>query len=81
MSSQQPNATTRRSFLASTGTLAAASVLASTAGAQVHVAGSDTIRIALVGCGGRGGGAATNALSVPNASIELVAVASVVSST
>jgi predicted dehydrogenase len=77
MSSQQPNATTRRSFLANTGTLAAASVLASTAGAQAHVAGSDTIRIALVGCGGRGGGAATNALAVPNASIELVAVADV----
>lgn len=68
---------TRRDFLATTGRLGAASVLAGAAIPHVHVRGGDTIRIALVGCGGRGGGAAVNALSVANASIELVAVADV----
>lgn len=77
MSASKPNPTTRRDFLANTGRIAAASVLASTAVPQVHAAGSDKIRIALVGCGGRGGGAAVNALSVPGAEIELVAVADV----
>ncbi len=76
MSDSHPGPT-RRSFLATTGRLAAASALAGTAMAHVHPGGSDTIRVALVGCGGRGGGAATNALAVPGASIELVAAADV----
>lgn len=37
----------------------------------------DGIRVAIVGCGGRGGGAANNALSVPGADIKLVAMADV----
>ena len=41
---------------------------------SVHAAGSDTIRIALVGCGGRGAGAAVNALST-RANVKLVAMA------
>lgn len=44
---------------------------------KVHVAQDSTIRIALVGCGGRGTGAAINALTVANGPIELVAVADV----
>jgi predicted dehydrogenase len=44
----------------------------------VHVAENGTIRVALIGCGGRGTGAAINALSVPNGGpIELVAMADV----
>ncbi|MCA8977721.1 MAG: Gfo/Idh/MocA family oxidoreductase [Planctomycetes bacterium] len=77
MSTGHPDPTSRRDFLVSTGRLAAASILAGPAISQVHVGGSGKIRIALVGCGGRGGGAAANALSVPGAEIELVAMADV----
>jgi hypothetical protein len=77
MSAPTPESSTRRDFLSTTGRLAAVSALAGTAMPQVHAGGTDTIKIALVGCGGRGGGAANNALSVPNAQIELVAVADV----
>jgi len=75
MSAPTPSST-RRDFLANTGRLAAGSVLAGALPA-VHAAGSDKIRIALVGCGGRGCGAATNALAVSGAMLELVAVADV----
>src|SRR5690242_21306939 len=37
----------------------------------------DKLRLAVVGCGGRGCGAVGNALSVANAEIELVAMADV----
>ena len=42
----------------------------------VHAAGSDTLKIALIGCGGRGTGAALNALNADKA-VKLVAVADV----
>jgi predicted dehydrogenase len=41
---------------------------------SAHAAGSDLVRIALVGCGGRGTGAAVNALST-KANVKLVAMA------
>jgi myo-inositol 2-dehydrogenase / D-chiro-inositol 1-dehydrogenase len=41
---------------------------------SAHAAGSDSIKIALVGCGGRGSGAAVNALST-KANVKLVAMA------
>ncbi|MEN6458276.1 MAG: Gfo/Idh/MocA family oxidoreductase [Thermoguttaceae bacterium] len=41
---------------------------------SAHAAGSDTIKIALVGCGGRGTGAAINALSA-KVNVKLVAMA------
>jgi len=44
---------------------------------SVHVGENNTIRVALVGCGGRGTGAALNALSVADGPIELVAMADV----
>ncbi len=44
---------------------------------QVHAAEDNTIQVALIGCGGRGTGAATNALSVTSAPIKLVAMADV----
>lgn len=50
----------RRDFLATT---AAASTLAAAAALPVHAGGSDALRIGLVGCGGRGTGAATQALT------------------
>jgi len=39
--------------------------------------GRDTIRVALIGCGGRGRGAAENALSVPDVDLQVVALADV----
>ena len=60
----EPNPTTsRRSFLGTTGLVAAGSALAGVAIPAVHAAEDNTIRVALIGCGGRGTGAAGNALS------------------
>ena len=44
---------------------------------SAHAAGDDQIKIALIGCGGRGTGAASQCLSVPNENIKLIAVADV----
>ena len=60
------SATSRRRFLADTGRMAGVSALAGVALPAVHAAESNTIQVALVGCGGRGTGAAENALSVAN---------------
>ena len=77
MSSPHSDPSTRRDFLAGTGRLAAASALAGVSLPQVHVRGRDTLQLALVGCGGRGAGAAVNALSVPDGDLRLVAMADV----
>ncbi len=67
--------TTRREFLKSTGKVAAVSALAGVALPHVHAAENGTIQIALVGCGGRGTGAAQNALSTTQGPLKLVAMA------
>ncbi len=67
----------RREFLKNTGRVAAASALVAGAVPKVHAAESNTIKVALIGCGGRGTGAVANALSVPNGPIKLVAMADV----
>ena len=67
----------RREFLKHTGRIAAASALAGVAVPRVHAAEDNTIRVALVGCGGRGTGAAAQAMSVKNGPIKLVAMADV----
>jgi predicted dehydrogenase len=77
MSEKKNELTSRREFLASGGRIAAASALAGMSVPHVHAAEDNTIRLALVGCGGRGGGAADNALSVSNGPIKLVALADV----
>lgn len=71
------DSTTRREFFKTTGKLAAVSALANVAIPAVYAAGSDQIQIALIGCGGRGGGAAANALSVKRGPIKLVAMADI----
>lgn len=68
---------TRREFLRTTGKLAAASALAGMAIPHVHAAEDNTIQIALIGCGGRGTGAADNALTIQKGPIKLVAMADV----
>jgi predicted dehydrogenase len=77
MPAHSSHSSSRRDFLKGAGTLTAATVLAGSAASQVHIAGRDKIRLALVGCGGRGGGAAANALSVKGADLQLVAMADV----
>jgi predicted dehydrogenase len=70
--------TSRREFIKTSSKLAAASALASVALPHVHAAGSDQLQVALVGCGGRGTGAAANALATAKQGpIKLVAMADV----
>jgi len=84
------NRTSRREFLKNTSHLAAASsavlpfLSANTAQAAeekeqmgVYPGGGETLKLAIVGCGGRGTGAAGNALSVKNGNLKLVAMADV----
>ncbi|MFO0424329.1 MAG: gfo/Idh/MocA family oxidoreductase, partial [Planctomycetia bacterium] len=68
-------AKSRRDFLGATGAAAELSalparLLADEAKPAVHAGGTDEIRIALVGCGGRGAGAAIDALSVQGANLK-----------
>jgi predicted dehydrogenase len=75
--SQAASESSRRTFLKTTGTLAAASALTGVAVPHVHAQGSDTVQLALIGCGGRGTGAAANALAVKSAPMKLVSMADV----
>ncbi len=75
--SRKEQTASRREFLKNTGRIAAASALAGIAVPHVHAAESNTIQVALIGCGGRGAGAAANALSVKNGPMKLVALADV----
>lgn len=58
----------RRSFVAT-------SALAGVSLPHVHAAENNTIQVGLVGCGGRGTGAAVNSLQVKNGPMKLVAMA------
>jgi predicted dehydrogenase len=61
LSSSQP--TSRRAFLKTSGAALAGATLAGTLARPGYAAESNTLKIALVGCGGRGTGAAAQALS------------------
>ncbi len=69
------NTTSRREFLRWTGQTVAVSTLAGLAVPYCHAAQDSTIRLALVGCGGRGTGAIVNALSTTGGPVKLVAMA------
>jgi predicted dehydrogenase len=66
----------RREFLKTTGRATALSALAGMALPHVHAA-SHTVQVALIGCGGRGTGAASNALSTKGGPMLLTAMADV----
>ena len=68
----------RREFLEFSGKVAAGSALAGLAIPRVHAAEDNTIRLALIGCGGRGSGAVGNALSVATGPVKLFAMADVI---
>ena len=77
--SKNNTSSNRREFLKTSGLIAASTTAISTSAAaaksSVHVAENNTVNIALIGCGGRGTGAAMNALSVQGGPVKLVAMA------
>jgi predicted dehydrogenase len=76
MTSTKNNGLSRRDLIKKTGQVAAVSALAGVALPQVHAGENNTLQIALVGCGGRGTGAAANALQTTGPT-RLVAMADV----
>lgn len=78
MSEQTTNGITRRDLLKNSGRIAAATALAGVVIPQhVYAGESNTVQVVLIGCGGRGGGAAANALSTKSGPTKLVAMADV----
>jgi hypothetical protein len=67
----------RRQFLGNTGRIAAATTLAGFTLPHVHAAEDNTLQVALIGCGGRGTGAAANALTAKQGPLRLVAMCDV----
>jgi predicted dehydrogenase len=67
----------RRDVMKKSGKIVAASALAGVVLPQVHAAENNTIKLALVGCGGRGTGAAGDAMSSRNGPTQLVAMADI----
>jgi predicted dehydrogenase len=72
--SSNPRRADRRDFLKTS--LAAAAIGTLPLARSAHAAGSDIIRIGLIGCGGRGPGAAINAMNV-DSGLRLVALGDV----
>jgi len=72
----QESSVSRRKFLKQTSGALAGAALASAIGVRSYAGEKNTIKIALVGCGGRGTGAAANALSTKGPT-QLVAMADV----
>jgi myo-inositol 2-dehydrogenase/D-chiro-inositol 1-dehydrogenase len=75
---QTESALTRRSFLKSTSTAFAGGALLSTLPVERFALGAspgDTIRVAVVGCGGRGTGAADHSLKAGKEGVKVVAMA------
>jgi predicted dehydrogenase len=68
-----PSPTTRRTFLKTSALATAVATAELTSGSGVHAAGSDVLRVGLIGCGGRGTGAATQALHADK-HVKLVAL-------
>jgi predicted dehydrogenase len=78
MSEPRKNTSTRREFVKTTGRIAVGSaIVAAGTIPHVHAAENNTIQVAVVGCGGRGTGAAADALSTKSGPIKLVAMADV----
>jgi len=73
----QTQKSSRREFLEWSGKVAAGSTLAGMTAPRVHAAEDNTLRLALIGCGGRGSGAVGNAMSAPGGPVKLVAMADV----
>lgn len=73
-----PSPTSRRNFLRNSSVLLAGATIANGVIARsAHAAGSDTIKIGLVGCGGRGTGATVQAMNTSGGEVKLTAMADV----
>jgi predicted dehydrogenase len=73
----QKSASSRREFLkTSAAAVSAASAVGLSIGQSAHAAGSDVLKVGLIGCGGRGSGAAANALNADK-NAKLVAMGDV----
>lgn len=70
-----PGTRSRRAFLKLSGGLAAASALAGVTIPHCHAAENNTIKLALIGCGGRGTGAVADAFSTQGGPVKLYAMA------
>ncbi|MCI0461980.1 MAG: Gfo/Idh/MocA family oxidoreductase [Gemmataceae bacterium] len=77
MSETNKGGLSRRELMKTTGQVAAATALASAVIPAVHAGENNMIKVALVGCGGRGTGAAAQALATRSGPIQLVAMADV----
>lgn len=76
--SSPTSATSRRAFLKSSSLLVAGTAIAANQvqiARAAHAFGSDTIKVGLVGCGGRGTGAAIQAMNTSGGEVKLVAMA------
>ncbi len=73
-SSSKPS---RRDFLNKSGMMVAGGVLAGYTLPPVYAGEDNTIRLALIGCGGRGSGAVANAMNSVHGPVKLVAMADV----
>jgi len=69
-----PRKASRRDVLRWGGAVAAGSALAGVSLPPVFAGEDNTIRLALIGCGGRGGGAAVNAFNAPGGPVKLYAM-------
>ena len=74
--SQRSSSWSRRQFLQRSAVTGAAALGALSLARGAHAAGSDVIKIGLIGCGGRGSGAAANAMNAGK-DVHLVAMADI----
>jgi len=79
MNASNPNGSagsrSRRDFLKLSGHIAAASALTAGIVPRIYAAENNTVKLALVGCGGRGTGAVADAFSTTGGPVKLCAVA------
>ena len=77
MSQSETSNASRRDFLKHSSRAAAATTILASTAPKVFAGEDNTIRLAIVGCGGRGTGAIHNALTATNEPVKLVAMADV----
>jgi len=75
VSGRNPHGASRRDFLRVAGRSAVATALAGAIVPHVHAAEQSTIKLALIGCGGRGTGAVTDAFATSGGPVKLYAMA------
>ena len=75
MNKNKPSNTSRRAFLQDTSCMLAASALGAGIVPRIYAGQSNTIKLALVGCGGRGTGAVADAFAAKGGPVQLVAMA------